>query len=224
MQITKKRYSWILIIILLSLFLKPELSRAEILKLHLYFDSSKNEIVEDREAAEKIEFINEPYEDLPETQDELSDYYFKIIDAQNGSSDPIYFTPASGQFTLDVPYIQEIAKVEIYYNDTRQLSIDTSSLATCNANKACESDRGENAQNCISDCFSLEVERIKGSSNTNEDLEDGEPLRNSNKNTNSQSTTPTRIPYFGLIVGVGMIVGGIGYGVYRLVKRYRDKE
>lgn len=215
-----KLYSFIFAI-LLGITTNTRITEAKIFVLSLYFDPVKNEIVQDREATEVVAVSDESYE--LEENIETKEYYFKTNNFQNIDSDPFYFTPKSGKFALNVPYFEGTSEISIYNKDTLKLSLDVADFAACNINNACESSLGENTQNCIADCFAGEVEKVKNKSHI--DLEPGTPLTGGNSNTNTPtSTTPTKTPILGLIVGLIMITGGIGYGVYRFIQRYRRDE
>lgn len=217
-----------IIIVVVSVLFVVIPAQAKIFELSLHFDLAKNEISVDKDAKEKVITTDKFYS---EKQITSKDYYFKKVNFNGYTSYPFYFIPQNGKFILSVPYFQENYKINIYYQDTLKLSVDVSQFATCNANSICETSRGENAQSCIADCFNQEVAKIKNKSYNNTDnidnqnLEPSDPLTGSNdNNSTAQSTTPVKTPFWGLTVGLIMIIGGIGYGIYRLIKSRQNKE
>jgi len=222
----------IFIAILGILLLQPHTADAKVFKLYLYFDAEKNQIVQDRDRENKVEITDDAY---AVEEPESSDYSYKRFNFGNNDYSPVYFNPQPGKFTLEVPYFQENSRVGIYHKGNSMLSIDVSQFATCNVNSACEADRGENATTCVADCFKAEIIKnnpnistnTNGSSGTNvnrnTNTSPSDPLTGGNANTNS-STTPVKPPFFGLIVGLGMMMGGIGYGIYRLIKGRKQSE
>lgn len=215
----------LLAIIIVSVLFVAIPAQAKIFELNLYFDLAKNEISLDQDTKEKVITTDKFYS---EKQTTSKDYYFKKVNFDSYTSYPFYFTPQNGKFILSVPYFQENSKINIYHQNTLKLSIDVSQFATCNDNNVCETPKGENAQNCIADCFSQEVakNKNKGYNNSNQNLEPSDPLTGSNNNLTNQSstTTPVKTPFLGLTVGLIMIVGGAGYGIYRLIKSQRNEE
>lgn len=214
------------------LLLYANTAQARVFKLHLYFDTEKNQIVQDGDVENKVELSGDAY---AVEEPESSDYSYKRFNFGNNEYSPVYFTPQPGKFTLEVPYFQENSRIAIYHKEDSMLSVDVSQFATCNVNGACEAGLGENATSCVADCFKAEMTKknpdistnTNGSSNTNPNRNangsPSDPLTGGNANTNS-ATTPVKSPFFGLIVGLGMIVGGIGYGIYRLIKGRQGKE
>lgn len=214
------------------LLLHANTAQARVFKLYLYFDTEKNQIVQNKDIENNVELSENAY---AVQEPESSDYSYKRFNFGNNEYSSVYFTPQPGKFTLEVPYFQENSRIAIYHKENSILSVDVSQFATCNVNSVCEADQGENATSCVADCFKAEMTKnnsdiptnANGSSgansNRNTNGSPSNPLTGGNANTNS-ATTPVKSPFLGLIVGLGMIFGGIGYGIYRLIKRRQDKE
>lgn len=207
---------------------KTDFAEAEVLNLFLYFDLSKNEVALDREYDAKVRKESDVFE--YSGNETTKEYYFKTVNFKNNDSHPFYFAPKSGKFTLEIPYFQDILEVDIYYKDILKLTVDVSEFATCNDNDICEADLGENAKTCVIDCFKIEVQKILESNKNNNTPvivnnngeESSDPLTGINNNSVSTGETDqARTPYFGLIVGSLLLLGGIGYGVWRLVRGRR---
>lgn len=204
-------------------------THAKLFVLRLYFDSEKNEILKDRDAAAKIEIIDELYEkEKKETTEESKDYYLQTSNFLGVKSDPVYFSPSPGNFILRAPYFEGTSKIDFYHQNNLKLAIDVADFATCNLNNKCESQNNENAENCIADCFPVELEKVKNQNsasknnikdNSNTNIERSEPLRGDKSGQQKGTDVKPKIPYFGLIVGIAMIIVAIGYGIYRLIKK-----
>lgn len=227
-KIIKKFNIVVLLAAVVYIFLGSSVAEAKVFNLHLYFDSSKNEIYQDRESAENIKLLEGVY--TFDENDISGDYYFKTVNHGDEASGPTYFIPQEKNFVLEAPYFQEMANILIYNGDKLLLDIDVSKFATCNNNKICEAGLGENAGTCVSDCFKDEMNKIlEESKNNNTPVivnnngeESSDPLTGINNNSASTGETDqARTPYFGLIVGSLLLLGGVGYGVWKLIKSRR---
>lgn len=226
------RITTALIIGFIILFFGTKTTKAKTFELNLYFDKETKQISFDRDSVDKIEVSPDllTMKDIRENEPK-SEYYFKMLSFDAKELAKANFVPSEGRLKLSLPYYNTIYKIELYNNSSLLLSADTAFFATCNLNNLCESSKGENVQNCIADCFSQEVAKIKNKSYNNtgtgngQNLEPSDPLTGAKKDeAASQNTTETKTPFFGLIVGSFMILGGIGYGVYRLIKSRRNEE
>lgn len=225
------RITTALIIGFIILFSGTKITKAKTFELNLYFDKETKQISFDKDSIDKIEISPDllTMKDIRENEPK-GEYYFKMLSFDAKELAKANFAPSNGKFKLNLPYYNTIYKIELYNKNSLLLSIDTASFASCNLNNVCETSKGENVQNCIADCFALEVDKIKNNNynntniSNNKNLEPSAPLIGlNNNNSTNQPSTAVKTPFFGLIVGLAMIAGGIGYGVYRLIKRRQDE-
>ncbi len=129
------------------------------------------------------------------------------------------FDAQLGGFSLDVPYYPTLKQLEIKdsKSNTKIIDYDLSSISTCNVNKVCEFERGENGSSCIADCgtsnpnYSKETKSLLASNN-------GEIINESGKVLLKDNKSQTTFSWGALIAGVA-IIGAII--VYVIIKRRR---
>lgn len=208
---------------------KIESAKAESLELYLYFDSSKNQLVLDRDVEQKVKIVKDFFDFFDNNEEVgLADYYYKVITLNNKETTKIYFNPDVGKFILKAPYFENGSRVDIYYKDSEILSLDISGFATCNSNGACEEKLNENAQNCISDCFNTVSKKTSTESNgnqnkTNNNKESSSPLSGSSNTSAENTTQKGNFPYVGLFSGLLLILLGVGFAAYKFWKSRREE-
>jgi hypothetical protein len=135
----------------------------------------------------------------------------------------------SGPFLLDVPYISVVNRIVIKKEDIEIIEIDTSSSVKCNRNGICEASLGESLINCVPDCdgdnvvYDQEGERLTAQNPLVRD--DSQRLLYQTpvpESTTGEEDVPDSNDLFSwrLVLGGVFVIGGISFGIYRLVKRF----
>lgn len=115
----------------------------------LYFDKMKNPVDLDNNQSIGLKEFFDNQETI-----KSADYILKIQPSNGQEMDVMKFNKKLGPFDLIIPYFVSGKTINIYDFKTgaKIASTDISSFAVCNGNKICEYEKGENADNCISDC------------------------------------------------------------------------
>ena len=124
--------------------------------LHLYYDNGQ--LLADRDFEFEYDLIAGEY--VPEIASAGSSYKGEIINILGKVVATFYFDPkqgnsrfVKGKILIKGPYFADASEVN-FYNDKNQLllTLDLSGSSFCNDDGACNSDVGENYQNCPNDC------------------------------------------------------------------------
>lgn len=210
-----------LVFIVVLLF--PKIIYAKAFVLDLYFDKNSNQIFLDKDGANQVRISDNFFD--PAVEPKSQDYYANLLSSNGSILLTLNFTPIIGKFALEIPYYETVYKIELYNKENSLLLIDTSGFASCNLDNACQSALGENESSCVHDC-SVKTDLSKFSQPTPPKQPTGElskPLTNVDNSQSSETTTPVKTPFLGLIIGLVMIIGGAGYGVYRLIKGRKEE-
>lgn len=125
-------------------------------RFHLYYDNSQ--LLADRDFEFKYDLVAEQF--VPEALTTLVPYKGEIVNVQNETEATFQFDPkqgnskfTKGKISIKGPYFADAAKAN-FYNDKNQLllTLDIGGSSFCNDNGTCNSDVGENYQNCPNDC------------------------------------------------------------------------
>mgnify|MGYP001583733550 FL=1 len=123
---------------------------------HLYYDNGQ--LFADRDFEFKYDLIAEPF-----VQPELSTptpYRGEVFSVSDASLGSFQFdsTVAKGKISVKGPYFSNASKVN-FYNDKGELllTLSVSDSSVCNEDKVCNSDTGEDYNNCSADCKAPEV-------------------------------------------------------------------
>lgn len=123
---------------------------------HLYYDNGQ--LFADRDFEFKYDLIAEQF--TPDTLTTQTPYRGEIINVKNETETTFQFDPKQskplfikGKISVKGPYFADVAKVN-FYNDKNQLllTLDVGGSSFCNDDGTCNSDVGENYQNCPNDC------------------------------------------------------------------------
>jgi hypothetical protein len=123
---------------------------------HLYFDNGK--LVADKDFQFKYDLIAGPF--VPEKLNTTTPYRGEVINSLNKTEATFKFDPRQGSQTfvrgkisVKGPRFADAQKVN-FYNDKDQLllTLDVSGSSFCNDDGICNSDFGENHNNCPNDC------------------------------------------------------------------------
>lgn len=125
-------------------------------RFHLYYDNGQ--LFADRDFEFKYDLIAEQF--TPEALTTQTPYRGEIVSVQNETKATFQFDPrqgnpkfTKGKISIRGPYFADAQKVN-FYNDKNQLllTLDVSGSSFCNDDAVCNSDVGENYQNCPNDC------------------------------------------------------------------------
>lgn len=118
---------------------------------HLYYDNGQ--LLADRDFEFKYDLIAEPF-----VQSELSTatpYKGEVLSVSNNVIGNFQFDPTvtKGKIAIKGPYFSNAGKVN-FYNDAGVLllTLSVAESSVCNENGACDSDFGEDSNNCSADC------------------------------------------------------------------------
>ncbi|MBI2062698.1 MAG: hypothetical protein HYT61_00425 [Candidatus Yanofskybacteria bacterium] len=144
----------VLFVFILPLFVNADVvdSRENFVYLfHLYYDNGQ--LFADRDARFKYDIIAEPY--VVPALKTASPYSGEILNFNNKILATFKFDQSivKGRLSLKGPYFADASAVN-FYNDVNQLllTIDVSGSSFCNDDEVCNSDVGENSDNCSNDC------------------------------------------------------------------------
>lgn len=127
-----------------------------IYRFHLYYDTGQ--LFANRDFKFKYDVIPDDF--VPETVSTAHPFRGEIVSVKEEILSSFRFDPQKGNVTfskggiaVDAPYFADAARVD-FYNDqgTKLLTIDVSGSSFCNDDGTCNSDVGENYQNCPNDC------------------------------------------------------------------------
>lgn len=123
---------------------------------HLYYDNGQ--LLADRDFEFEYDLTAEEY--VPEIVSAGSSYRGEIVNILGRVAATFYFDPKQGnpKFTkgktsIKGPYFADASEVNFYSNKNQLLlTLDLSGSSFCNDDGTCNSDVGENYQNCPNDC------------------------------------------------------------------------
>ncbi|MEK9177868.1 MAG: hypothetical protein AAB777_01970 [Patescibacteria group bacterium] len=127
-----------------------------IYRFHFYYDSGQ--LFANRDFEFKYDVIPDDF--TPETVSAASSFRGEIVSGKGEILSSFRFDPkkgnpnfAKGAIAVDGPYFANAAEVN-FYNARNQklLTLDVSGSSFCNDNGICNSDVGEDYQNCPNDC------------------------------------------------------------------------
>ncbi len=125
-------------------------------RFHLYYDNGQ--LFANRDFNFKYDIISDDF--IPEVISTTHPFRGEIVSGKEEVLSSFRFDPQKGNpvfkkgsIAVDGPYFANAAKVN-FYNDKNQplLSLDLSGSSFCNDDSVCNSDVGENYQNCPNDC------------------------------------------------------------------------
>lgn len=138
-----------------------------------------------------------------------------------------------GAFSELVPYYGHIQTIQLLRDGEVIDEVDVSDYTQCNSNGVCEIERGENEDSCIVDCVRGQVEY---SEETQQRIsEGGGVIRNEagsvlidttggnvtgTNQVDEAPTTSNDILSWRLVLGGVFVIGGMSFGIYRLIKKF----
>ena len=162
-----KKYKFLILQVTLLLMVVPMVSFSAFDEgvytylFRLYYDNGQ--LFADRDFEFKYDLIAEPF-----VQPELSTstpYRGEVFSVSDASLGRFQFDPtvAKGKISVKGPYFSNAAKVN-FYNNTGQLllTLSVADSSVCNEDKICNSDTGEDYNNCSADCKAPEVPSAGG--------------------------------------------------------------
>lgn len=118
---------------------------------HLYYDNGQ--LFADRDVKFKYDIIAEPY--VTPILKTANPYYGQVLNFKNAVLATFKFDQSivKGRVSVKGPYFADASSVN-FYNDSNGLllTIDVSGSSFCNDDEVCNSDVGENSDNCSNDC------------------------------------------------------------------------
>ena len=79
-------------------------------------------------------------------------YRGEVLDEKNIVLASFEFNVNDGSFAVKAPYFAYAKEIRFYNENSFLFSVSVSDSSFCNADRVCDSDVGENSQNCPSDC------------------------------------------------------------------------
>ena len=155
--------SAIALIAIALLFFVPHGARADTFVVHLYYDQSKKTLNFDKFTQEKVSVNKDKFLSIFEINENIADdddYILTISDEKNEKIGSRGFKKSQGAFSLEIPYVSVAHGLKITDKATSKeiLSADLTSFSTCNKNRICEFEKGENYETCLIDCGSSKVQ------------------------------------------------------------------
>jgi hypothetical protein len=136
------------------------IAHADIFELHFSYDAQKNHI-DFADAQNAVSVNKEKNMSIVEFSDSVTSgpFEFAFLDSLGDELEMKQFTPQQGVFVIETPYYSTATKLIIRKTGTTNIILtqDVTLLSTCNNNKICEFEKGENAQSCLPDCASGDV-------------------------------------------------------------------
>lgn len=125
--------------------------------INLYFNEKTGKLTFDQESPQGVtvdEDMQVSIVDFVQNED-VGPYILKFYDVTGAEFSSIEFDKKNGAFNLITPYFSIAKKIEIIEKSTKKeiLSQDLSQYVKCNGNGKCETDLGENFDDCMSDCL-----------------------------------------------------------------------
>ncbi len=158
-MIIKNKILLLFWVTILLVSIQPLVSNADVVStnenfvylFHLYYDNGQ--LFADRDVKFKYDIIAEPYT-IP-TLKTANPYYGQVLNFNNKILTTFKFDQiiVKGRVSVKGPYFADASKVN-FYNDSNQplLTLDVSESSFCNDDQVCNSDVGENSDNCSNDC------------------------------------------------------------------------
>jgi len=241
-MVPPKKILYVVITFLLGSFvlLFPYYVDANGYELKLFYETDTQTLRRDKFADQVIsrkENINITYYDLIDQPQKQNTYNVQFISNSGPLSHTVQFSPKSGAFTVEVPYLSHAQKLRILSPQGDQiLTFDTSKFAKCNQNRVCEYENGETQDTCISDCVAPEGENIQFSEQTKQKLqaqngvirnEEGTVLLEDNQtnadDTDSSAISNTSDANVWVLLG-GILLIGLAGGVWIYITFFKDDE
>lgn len=209
---------------------------ADIFELHFYYDSQKNilQFSQDQEPISRNPEKNISAVDFSEGAS-VGSFEFVFIDAEGFEIVRKHFAPKNGNFIVEVPYFSIATKLLVYKDGLKDPIIDQdmSTLVSCNGNKVCEFERGENIDTCLPDCASGNVTyspetkaKVDAGNGIVRDPKTGSILLNDLRTTDASQNAPvgenpqsSAKPFWLTILFVVGLAGAAGAAVYFILRR-----
>lgn len=212
----------------------PSVARAESFVLNLFNDGEQ---VRFDRFVDKIELDSgrDVILNLQNSVEEDTEYQAGLV-STNPNLQPIRINLdiQEGAFSELVPYYGHIQSIQLLRNGQVIDEVDVSEYTLCNSNGVCEIESGETEDTCLVDCVRSQVEY---SAETQQMLSEGGGVIRDNvgevlidstgtafipESTSGEEDVPDSNEIFSwrLVLGGVFVIGGISFGIYRLVKRF----
>jgi hypothetical protein len=143
------------LVIFLVFFSATSFVSADTFDVHLSFDR-RNEKIDFSNGQNSVARNLQKQMSIVNFHEQSSNGIFEILflDSTGAIIEQKQFSPQEGDFILSTPYYSTATKLIIQKaNSTNPLlSADLTSLLSCNNNKVCEFELGENSETCLPDC------------------------------------------------------------------------
>lgn len=155
----KKKIPLIFVVLIFVILNLPRFSRADVTtneypfvySFHLYYDNGQ--LFADRDFEFKYDLIAEPF--VQTVLKTSTSYRGEVLNLLGRAVGNFQFDPTvtKGKISIKGPYFSDADKVN-FYNDKEELllTLSVSDSSVCNDDGTCNSDVGENYQNCPNDC------------------------------------------------------------------------
>ena len=141
--------------------------------------------------------------------------------------------PDSGPFTLSLPFYEHAVSFTIIHPNGGEVEVSVEEYNLCNQNFVCEFEQGENQNTCITDCTGDTITFSEGTLQTLQEQngvirdEEGTILLSTQESADAGESEPTTESeestegpsWITLVGGLLMMIGAIGFLVYKKVKK-----
>jgi hypothetical protein len=137
------------------------LAKADTFVIHLYYDKNTNTLNFNRNNANPITIDKKENISILEfaNDNSVGSHVLKLYDIDNVHISDSEFNLQDGPFEYKVPYFSTVIRAEIIDKLTGKkiLEADLSKFVSCNGNRICEFEKGENIETCLNDCGNSSV-------------------------------------------------------------------
>ncbi|MBI2064044.1 MAG: hypothetical protein HYT65_03585 [Candidatus Yanofskybacteria bacterium] len=158
-MVIKNKIFMVVCIAVLFVFVQPLVTNADVIStrenfvylFHFYYDNGQ--LFTDRDAKFKYDIVAEPY--AASALKTADPYSGEILNFNNKILATFKFDQSivKGRMSIKGPYFADASEVNFYDGSNQLLlTIDVSGSSFCNDDEICNSDAGENSDNCSNDC------------------------------------------------------------------------
>lgn len=228
------KFAPIFILILIGCI--PIYSEAKSYQISLFYDKNSDEVRLDRFVSEPVKLVDtEDSITFDERADLPVDNNFQVnLEAyQYAFPQALIYPYKEGAFVINVDYFPHVKAINIKSRNGKVLNIDVSGTSTCNQNRVCEYEKGENIDSCVLDCVGNNTgDSVTFSEETIKTLQQQNGVIRDEAGTVLLSNTPTNTQtplesenssnssnIILLIGGILFLVAGIGVFFWKSLKR-----
>jgi len=152
----KKNYLYIYIFGIIALFSWHDVFASSFI-INLYFDDKTGNLTFDKDSSEGVTVDEDTEVSIVDfvQNENVGPYILKIYDVTGNEFSSTEFDRKSGSFKLVIPYFSIANEIKIVEKESKKeiLKQDLRKYVKCNGNGKCETELGENFDDCLSDCL-----------------------------------------------------------------------